>query len=387
MNKVILHVDMDAFFAAVEQHDHPALRGRPVVVGAPADQRGVVAAASYEARRYGIHSAMPSREAARRCPAAVFVPPRPARYQEVSAAVFAVFDRYTPFVEPLSIDEAFLDVSGAKTLFGDGPTMAAAIRQDITAATGLTASVGVAPNKFLAKLASDMNKPDGITVVPDTREGIIAFLRPLPVSRIWGVGTVLQQRLGTAGITTVGDLQDSPLARLGHIVGPHAAEHLLRLAFGEDAREVETAHEEKSFSREHTFSRDVREMARLERTLLDLIDDVGRRLRAHGRYAGQVRLKLRWQGFQTLTRQRRLEACCCDDSSLREAALLLLHAEPVRRPVRLIGFGVGELCDRPRQQLSLFGDETEAREKRERLSRSVDSLRQRFGPDALGRAG
>ncbi len=385
MERIILHVDMDAFFAAVEQHDRPALKGCPVVVGAPADQRGVVAAASYEARRFGIHSAMPSAEAARRCPSAVFVMPRMARYQEVSAAVFAIFEGFTPLVEPLSIDEAFLDVTGAQSLFGSGADMGNAIRHRIRAGTGLTASVGVATNKFLAKLASDLNKPDGLTVVPTTRDGIIAFLAPLPVGRIWGVGSVLQAQLNAAGIITIGDLQHQPPAALEQITGKHTADHLLRLAFGEDARELETEREEKSISKEHTFSRDVRDAQRLERTLLELTDDVGMKLRERKRYAGTARLKLRWRNFKTITRQRPLEPPCCDDFSLRAAALALLHAEGVRQAVRLIGFGVCDLQDHPAAQLSLFGSETT--DKRERLCRVVDDLRKRFGPVAPVRAG
>jgi len=387
MDRVILHVDMDAFFASVEQLDHPALRGRPVVVGAPADQRGVVAAASYEARRFGIHSAMPSGEAVRRCPEAVFMPPRMARYQEVSGVVFAIFDRFTPLVEPLSIDEAFLDVTGSQTLFGSGEDMAQAIRRTIREETGLTASVGVASNKYLAKLASDMNKPDGLMVVPRSREKIIAFLAPLPVGRIWGVGTVLQKQLNGAGIMTIGDLQRCALPVLEQVAGRHTAEHLMRLAFGEDARELEMEREEKSISKEHTFNRDVREAERLERTLLGLAEEVGARLREKGRYAGTARLKLRWRNFKTITRQRTLEAPCCDDFSLRAAALALLRAEGVNQAVRLIGFGVSDLQERPVAQLSLFGGDDAAREKRERLCHAVDSLRKRFGTEAPVRAG
>lgn len=387
MERVILHVDMDAFFASVEQLDNPALRGRPVVVGAPADQRGVVAAASYEARRFGIRSAMPSGEAARRCPEAVFVAPRRERYQEVSASVFAIFGRFTPMVEPLSIDEAFLDVTGSQSLFGSGPEIAQAIRRVIREETGLTASVGVACNKFLAKVASDMNKPDGMTVVSSSREGILAFLAPLPVERIWGVGVVLQSRLNKAGFVSIGDLQQSTVRTLEPVVGVHAAEHLLRLAYGEDSRELQEVQDEKSISKEHTFNRDVRETERLERTLLELVDEVGTRLRAKGRYAGLARLKLRWHSFKTITRQQPLNPPCCDDAALRVAALALLRMEITgpHAAVRLIGFGVGDLQDRPPEQLSLFGGEDAARRKQERLSHSVDQLRQRFGANAVAR--
>ncbi|HAS83881.1 MAG TPA: DNA polymerase IV, partial [Verrucomicrobia bacterium] len=223
MDRVILHVDMDAFFASVEQLDNPGLRGLPVVVGSPAEQRGVVAAASYAARRFGIHSAMPMGEAVRRCPGLVIITPRRERYQEISNAVFGIFERFTPEVEPLSIDEAFLDVSGAQALFGGGEDIAQAIRRMIREEIGLTASVGVATNKFLAKIASDMHKPDGLTLVPSTREGILTFLSPLPVGRIWGVGVVLQRRLNEAGFMTIGDLQRTTLPVLDAVVGRHTA--------------------------------------------------------------------------------------------------------------------------------------------------------------------
>ncbi len=385
VKRVFLHVDMDAFFASVEQHDNPELRGKPVVVGAAGDQRGVVAAASYEAREFGIHSAMPSREAARRCPHAIFVPPNGKRYSQVSRQIFGIFERYTPLVEPLSVDEAFLDVTGSEKLFGSGVEIAEQIREAIRAETGLTASVGIAPNKFLAKLASDMDKPDGVTVVPFDREQIVQFLAPLPVGRIWGVGAVTQQRLEDVGIQTVGDLQKMSKQELTRLLGEHSAEHLRQLAYGEDAREIVTEHEEKSISKEHTFPKDVTSRQELERVLLALTDEVGERLRAKERYAGVIRLKLRWQGFRTITRQRQLRPPCCDAFNLRQAALAIFNDESIDQPVRLIGIGVSGLCDRPPEQLGLFDDTAEEREKREVLSRSVDGLKEKFGKDAIGR--
>jgi nucleotidyltransferase/DNA polymerase involved in DNA repair len=386
MPKVFLHVDMDAFFAAVEQHDHPELRCKPVVVGAPADQRGVVAAASYEAREYGIHSAMPSREAGRRCPHAVFVPVNGERYRDVSRQIFGILERFTPLIEPLSIDEAFLDVTGSRRLFGTGPAIARTIKQAVHGETGLTASVGVAPNKFLAKLASDLEKPDGLTIVPTQQAAITSFLAPLPVSRLWGVGKVTQAALETAGIHTIGDLQQTTRERLSRAVGRHATQHLLALAFGRDEREVELAVEQKSISKEHTFGTDCRDVTTLERTLCDLTEEVGARLRAGGRYAGKGHLKLRWKDFGTITRQKPLAPPCCDDFSLREAALGLFRAEKLKQPVRLIGFGVSDL--RPRdmgQQLELFQAEGTSRARREELSRAVDDLRQRFGRGRIQR--
>lgn len=386
MNNTFLHVDMDAFFASVEQNDNPELRGKPVIVGSPADQRGVVAAASYEVREFGVFSAMPSGEAARRCPEAIFVRPNMKRYKEVSCQVFEIFERFTPLVEPLSIDEAFLDVTGSLKLFGSGVEIGEKIRQMIKEEIGLTASVGVAPNKFLAKLASDMDKPDGLTEVPFSRDAVIAFLEPLPVSKIWGVGAVTQKNLESKGIKTVGDLQRISIQKLISIVGEHSANHFKLLAYGEDAREIVTNEAEKSISKEHTFPKDVRSFEALEHVLFDLTDEVGEQLRAKRKYAGVIRLKLRWRGFKTITRQRQMRPPCCDAFSLRGAALALLKNEKISRPVRLIGIGVSGLCDRKTEQLSLFGDDMENREKRERLSHSVDTLQAEYGEKAVKRA-
>jgi DNA polymerase-4 len=384
MMRTILHADMDAFFAAVEQHDHPAYRGKPVVVGAPPDQRGVVAAASYEARRYGIHSAMPSREAGRRCPHAIFLRVNGARYRDVSHQVFAIFERFTPEIEPLSVDEAFLDVTGVRRLFGSGEEIARRIKAAVREETGLTVSVGVAGNKFLAKLASDLNKPDGLTIVPTSREAIVAFLAPLPVSRIWGVGKVTEQRLAGEGIHRIGQLQALSERALAEITGKHAARHLLRLAFGEDSRELEIEHVEKTMSREHTFTEDCESAETVRGILTGLVEDVGGRLRAAGYYAGQVRLKLRWRGFETITRQRPLDPPLCDDFSLHRAACELLAQEDLTRPVRLVGFGVGRLQTAPQRQLSLFDGPGAPSPKREALSRTVDRIRQEHGRSSIG---
>jgi len=382
----ILHVDMDAFFAAVEQRDHPELRGKPVVVGAPPDQRGVVSTCSYEARAFGVHSAMPSREAFQRCPQAVFLPPDMPRYAAVSRQVFAIFERFSPLVEPVSIDEAFLDVTGSKRLFGEPETIAASIRAAIRAETGLTASVGVAGNKFLAKLASESRKPDGLTVVPRDRAALLAFLAPLPVGRLWGVGKMMRDLLEQHGYRTIGDLQRASEASLAPIIGPHAAGHLLRLAFGEDEREIETDFEEKSISREHTFLADCRDPEMLRAVLRDLADDVGRRLREAGKFAGVGRLKLRWADFQTLTRQRTFPAPVCDDFTLRRLALDLFEAEPLIQPVRLIGFGVSGFAAERHEQLSLFEDPADRRDRDEKLCHTVDRLREKLGRDQIVRA-
>ena len=378
---------MDAFYASIEQRDHPEYRGRPVVVGAGPNERGVVAASSYEARRFGIHSAMPSREAGRRCPHAVFVPVNMARYVEVSQQIAAILSRFTPLVEPLSLDEAFLDVSGGAALFGDGAAIARQIKTAIRAETQLTASVGVAHNMFLAKLASDLDKPDGLTLVPEDPAEILAFLAPLPVGRLWGVGKVTRPKLEAAGYRTIGDIQRADPALLGSLVGRDAAAHFKRLARGEDDRELELDGEEKSISREYTFDVDCESKDVIRGVLMDLVDDVGRQLRKAGRYAGVARLKLRRKGFETITRQRPFASPACDDFSLRTAAEGLFEAETIDQPVRLVGFGVSRLQAEPRQQLDLFADAAgPADSKRERLNRTVDSLRDRLGDATIGRA-
>jgi nucleotidyltransferase/DNA polymerase involved in DNA repair len=385
--KTILHVDMDAFFAAVEQHDHPELKGLPVVVGSPRDKRGVVSTCSYEARRFGIHSGMPSRTAAQRCPSAVFLPVRMARYHEVSQQIMQVFESFTPHVQPLSCDEAFLDVTGAMHLFGDGPAIAKKIKAAILEKTGLTCSVGVAPNPFLAKIASDMNKPDGLTVVPFSEKLIPAFLEPLPIKRMWGAGGKTQTVLKAHNIHTIGDLQKTDPERLAKWVGGSAAASFRRRAFGIDGRAVETGTEEKSISNEITFGEDEGNPELIEQKLMDLADKVGGRLRKAGFFAATAQIKVRWKDFSTITRQRRLDPVCCDDQTLRETALELLRKEGLHSPVRLIGFGVSGLRETSESpQLDLFASEgKQTSKKREVLSRAVDAVRETFGRQSLKR--
>jgi nucleotidyltransferase/DNA polymerase involved in DNA repair len=387
--KIFLHVDMDAFFASVEQHDHPELKGKPVVVGAPPDQRGVVAAASYEARTFGIRSAMPSRTAYQKCPDAIFVPGNIARYKEVSREIMQVFESYTPLVQPLSIDEAFLDVTGAQRLFGDGKTIAEKIRRDILKTTGLTASVGIAPNMFLAKLASDMNKPDGITLVPFEQEALEHFLAPLPIDRMWGVGTVTQKKLLSLGLTTIGKLQQCDFNTLEKAIGQRAAEGFSRLAHGIDERGIALETEDKSISNETTFKEDATDRAQIEATYKRLIDKVGSRLRKAGFFASTVHLKLRWNDFSTITRQTRFAIPCSDDISLREIGMALLNEHLCNRPVRLIGFGVSGLTDTDAPntaQLELFErPDATLHEKRSRLSHVTDDIKQRFGNQSIQR--
>jgi DNA polymerase IV len=385
--RVFLHVDMDAFYAAIEQRDHPEYRGKPLVVGSPPDQRGVVSTASYEARVFGIHSAMPSSEAGRRCPHAIFVPPDMPRYEAVSARIFEIFERYTPGVEGLSIDEAFLDVTGSLHLFGSGEQIARRIKADIRSELDLTCSVGVAPNKFLAKLGSEYHKPDGLTLLPFDRNGILAFLRPLSVTRLWGVGKITRQAFDRAALYTIGDVQDAPLSLLQSVVGPHAAAHLQALAFGEDSREIELDVREKSISREHTFLHDERSRGLLDNTLFELVEDVARRLRADGRLASTGRLKLRWKDFSTITRQRPLQPPTRIEQDLQTLARDLFRDIRLDQPVRLLGFGVAGLVESSAaRQLDLFDTTIETRTKQEALDQTVDQIRQTRGPASIRRA-
>ena len=385
--QTILHVDMDAFFAQIEQHDQPELKGQPVVIGSPRNQRGVVSTCSYEARQYGIHSGMPSRTAASRCPNAIFLPVRMTRYHEVSNQIMQVFESFTPHVQPLSCDEAFLDVTGSLHLFGDGLETARKVKAAILKKTGLTCSVGVAPNLFLAKIASDMNKPDGLTLVPFDPALIPSFLAPLPIKRMWGAGGKTQAILYAHHIQTIGDLQSADPDLLTRLVGETAAVSFRRRAFGIDTRTVETDTEEKSFSNEITFSEDEQNPKKIEARLMDLADKVGRRLRKANFYATTAQIKIRWADFQTITRQRRLDLPCCDDLTLRETALELMRKEGLHSSVRLIGFGVSGLrktADTP--QLDLFQTlEKKTSTQREALSRAVDSIRNKFGNTSIQR--
>lgn len=385
MNRIILHVDMDAFYAAVEQRDHPEWRGKPVIVGAGPTERGVVSTASYEARKFGVKSAMPSRTAARLCPHGIFVTPNMKRYGEVSEQVFALLEGFTPLIEPVSVDEAFLDVSGATRLFGDGPTIANAIRHTIRESLQLTASVGVATNKFLAKLSSDMNKPDGVTVVPRDPDEIVNFLAPLPVGKLWGVGTTTRATLEKHGLTTIGRIQAIALTKLSALLPERTARHFKALAMGEDDRPVEPRTEELSISREHTFDQDVDDRDVIHDRLLMAVANVGRRLRRAGKRARVVHIKVRWKNFETITRQKTLPEAVCDDDAIRRACLELWAAVPMAAPVRLIGMGVsGFNVDRD-AQLTLFGegDRSPQRRKQERLSQAVDSIRSRFGGKSI----
>lgn len=390
MPKEIVHVDMDAFFASVEQRDHPEWRGKPVIVGAPPDRRGVVSTCSYEARKFGVRSAMPSRTAARLCPNGIFVPGNHTRYEEVSGQVMEILDRFTPLVEQVSIDEAYLDVTGARRLFGDGMAIGRAIRAAIAGELHLTASVGVGPNKFLAKVCSELAKPDGIMAAPRTEAEIADFLAPLPAGSLYGVGKVAAARLASCGIKTAGDIQRTEHAALEALFGKNGAEALEAIARGVGEDTVTVFREEKSISREHTFDEDCADVAVVRAVLRDLADDVGRRLRAASRWATVARLKLRWSDFSTITRQTTFANPVRDDFTLYETANELFTRERVSRPVRLVGFGVGGLSETGEAvQPDLFDlapeSSSAAARRREKLSDAVDAIRAKLGPDAVHR--
>ena len=379
MSRIILHVDMDAFFASVEQRDHPAWVGQPVIVGAGPQERGVVSAASYEARKFGVRSAMPSRTAYKLCPHGIFVPPHLHKYSEASDQIMAIHETFTPLIQPVSIDEAFLDVTGSLQIFGEALTIAKRIKAEIHAQAGLTASVGVAPNKFLAKLGSDLNKPDGLTVITEANK--IEILAPLPVSKIWGVGKVTEKRLLEMGLTTIGDIQRLPLPELQQRFG-NLAEHLQALARGEDDRVVEANGAAKSIGSEHTFAVDTADIDQIKKCLLEQCEEVGTRLRQEKIAARTVQLKLRYADFTTLTRRRTLPQPTQDEMQLYEVAGQLLTAEAIGgQRLRLIGI-TGSNLTAPEIQNDLFDQTTE---KRTRLARAVDELRGKLGPGAVRR--
>jgi nucleotidyltransferase/DNA polymerase involved in DNA repair len=377
--RTILHVDMDAFYAAVEQRDRPELRGRPVIVGADprgGRGRGVVATASYEARRFGVTSAMPISQAWRLCPHGCYVPPDMAKYARVSGQVMEVLGRFTDCVEPISIDEAFLDVTASRRALGGGETIGRALKDAVRAETSLTASVGVAASKLVAKVASDLRKPDGLVVVPEGTEA--ALLAPLPVRRLWGVGPKMEEVLARLGVSTIGELAALDPERLERRLGTHGHD-LLLLARGIDDRPVHSAHEQaKSVGHEHTYDVDTADTARLRRTLLDLADSVAARLRAHGLRGRTVTLKYRDEDFRTLTRAETIPAPTDAGDRLFEVAWRLFQKAHGRRKVRLLGVSVSGFADRP--QLGLFG------ESPSRADALRDVVRERFGDDALTRA-
>jgi len=380
----IVHVDMDAFYAAVEQLDSPACKGKPVIVGADPKGgmgRGVVAACSYEARKLGIRSALPISRAWKLCPQGVFVRPRMKRYVEVSHQVMDVFRRYTDLVEPLSIDEAFLDITGSVALLGKPEDIARSIKDDVRTVTSLTASVGLAPNKFLAKIASDLRKPDAFVVV---REGEIeAFLRDLPISRLWGVGPKTEQRLHEMGFRTIGQVAMATRESLVRSLGS-LGEHLYQLSRGHDERPVVPNWEPKSVSSETTFDEDTSDRELLVRTILDLSDHVAERLRKDNYRTRRVTLKLRYSSFSTHTKQHSLDKLIQTGEEIATVARDLFRQFSLKQKIRLIGVSAGDLQrdGKEPQQLGLFSD---SRNVNEKLSRTVDEIREKFGKDVLRR--
>ena len=386
----VIHVDMDAFFASVEQSRHPEWRGKPVIVGSGPHERGVVSTCSYEARKFGVHSAMPSRTAYAKCPHAIFVRPHMDLYAEVSKKAFAIFESFTPYVEGVSIDEAFLDVTGSLHLHGDGTPAHVALRiaEKLRAAVrrecNVTCSAGVAPNRLLAKIGSEQNKPDGVTLMPFEPKAIAEFLAPKPIRILWGVGHHVEEALAPYAIRSCGDIQRLPEEQLAKILGSSASAKTLRdYAFGIDESEVAwMPADEKSVSREHTFDTDESDRETIRATLLKLVAEVGRRFRSEERWANTARIKVRSANFETFTRQTSFDAPTRDDMTFREKALELFDGaikktKKLSSPIRLIGFGVTNIQDFPDFEApTLFADpDADKRKKRERLSKTMDDLR------------
>jgi len=379
---MILHVDMDAFYASVEERDNPSLVGKPVVVGGTAEGRGVVAAANYEARKFGVHSAMPAVTARRLCPRAVFLPVRMDHYASVSREIRGIFEQFTPLVEPLSLDEAFLDVTGSESIFGTSAEIGKQIKQRIRTELQLVASVGVAPNKFVAKIASDLQKPDGFVVVQAVE--VQAFLDPLPVGRLWGVGQVTGRVFERLAVRTIGQLRQMTLDTLNDLFGA-SGEHYWRLAHGIDDRRVVPDREAKSISNETTFAEDIADMEVLRAWLVELVDQVARRLRYHSIKGRTIELKIRFADFQTISRSLTLSEPTNTTQELLEAGVELLTKRlPANHlPVRLLGFGVTKFDDTGQMQGQLFDQQD--RQRYRELDRVADQITAKFGKSALRR--
>lgn len=385
----VLHVDLDAFYASVEQLFDPSLRGRPVVVGGLGG-RGVVSAASYEARRFGVHSAMPIARARRLAPDAVFLPPRFDRYEECSRQVMEILRTVTPLVEQLSIDEAFVDAGGVLRSHGDGATVARELRERIRSETGLVASVGVATTKFLAKLASDLAKPDGMLVVEPGAER--EFLRPLPATRLWGVGPATLRKLERIGVHTIGDVADLDESVLVAAVGRAAGQHLYALAHNVDEREVVPERSAKSLGAEETFARDLYDPVDIARELVRLADKVSARLRRAGLGARTITVKVRYADFETHTAARTLATPTALSTVVARTARELLQQADLGRGVRLLGIAGSNLAPPGGDVQGAFelgadvdeaGTDAARDERRERVERAVDGLRRRFGDAAV----
>lgn len=379
-NRTIMHVDLDAFFASIEQRDHPELKGKPVIIGGRPDERGVVSTCSYEARRFGVRSAMPLVEAYRRCPQGIFLPGSMSKYQEASQQVHEIFRSFTPLVESISIDEAFLDLTGCERLFGPPDEIARKVKQAIVKQVQITASAGIAPNKFLAKIASELKKPDGFVWIKPGE--VQQVLHPLPIGRLWGVGPKTAERLTELGIKTIGDLAVYHPALLCKALGKAQAEHLQELANGIDDRAVILGEDAKSMGHEHTFSVDVADLDEVEAVLLHLAEKVGRRLRQDGLSGRTVALKLRYHDFTTLTRHTTLKEATNLDKEIYQAARELLRKAYNGQLVRLIGVSLQNLSHGSLHQISLLGDDAE-QIRRAKLASTMDRIKTRFGEEII----
>jgi DNA polymerase-4 len=375
-HKSIIHLDMDAFYPAVEVLDNPGLKGKPVIVGGTKG-RGVVSSASYEARKFGVHSAQPIAKAQRLCPHGIFLPGRMSRYVELSGQIFEIFRRFTSLVEPLSIDEAFLDVTGSTRLFGDPAEMATKIKQVVQEETGLTVSAGVAPSKFVAKIASDIDKPDGLTIVPP--EKVRKFLDPLPIGKMWGVGKVTQETLAQLNIYTFRDLSRVPVKVLEKKFGKYGPK-MHELSMGIDDRDVVPYQEAKSIGNEETFNEDILDIDLAKKELLALASKVARRLRREGVEGKTITLKVKYNDFVLITRSITLNKFINDGTIIYETTCgLLKKTETGKKPVRLLGISVSQLSTHGgEEQLSLFHP-IELDRKRKDLNITLDSLQDRFG--------
>ncbi|WP_371375143.1 DNA polymerase IV [Sporomusa aerivorans] len=377
MQRWIIHVDMDAFFAAVEQRDNPELRGRPVIIGGTG-ARGVVATASYEARQFGVHSAMSSIEARRRCPQAVFLPANHEKYSGVSHKIVQIFSEFSPLVETLSLDEAFLDVTGMEGLFADPVDIAVKIKERIKAELNLTASAGVAPNKFLAKLASDMKKPDGLVVIRPEEVG--AILKNIPVTRLWGVGQVTAKTLGQLGLKTIGEVAQSEpellakhCGQLGYVIH--------QLANGQDDRPVMNECQPKSIGKEITFASDLFGLEALQTELWALVEKVGWRLRRQGLSGKTITVKIRFGSFRTITRSRTLPVAANLDETIYRTAAGALAGVTLNEGVRLLGVTVSGL-ETGEGQISLFAQNDE---KISAVAEAIDKVKEKYGEGAVTR--
>lgn len=381
---MILHIDMDAFFASVEQLDNPELRGKPVIVGGETN-RGVVAASSYEARKFGVYSAMPIFQARQKCPQGIFVPPRRHRYQEVSKIIMSLLTSISPLVEPISIDEAFVDITGCEKIFGSPMEIGRKIKQKVREAVGLTCSVGIAPLKFLAKIASDMDKPDGLTIIKP--EEVAAFIAALPVRKVPGVGENTEKNLERMGIKNLGDAraysEKQLLDRLGKF-----GKRIFELANGIDRSAVKIDRPVKSASNEETLATDTRDKALLKHHLLAQSEDVGRQLRRHGLKAKTVTLKIKYADFIQKTRQTTLPRHTFSSEKIYQAAVALLDAVKLDKPLRLIGVGASDLSAKDQPfQMDLFGNTDKSTDKWEKLDTTVDAIAAKFGKGTIKKAG